>query len=642
MQKHLLAILAVTLCLLQTNLYAQDPTWYTDVSDQVGLQTTPQALRLNVVDINGDKYPDIVSVQATNLRDMINVYLNVQDTSSLDPLDRMFIDWTDSSGVNIHPDYLDSTRRSEIVSLADVDNDGDVDMVSGIWHWDPAALNFPNDRASVLLNDGSGRFSHVANNGFDALGLISIAGFSFLDFNYDGFLDVFVATFSDDHPNNAFREDHMMVGNGDGTFTLRPSPFDLDIVRFPNYGASVTDWNNDCYQDILTSPYCRSGGNLWRNIAGGSFQDVSTSANYSAQHMQGDTTQGIARDLCQWGVYPYDFDNDGDMDMFQSLVHGGLGPTEGRSTIAVNAGASNSYILQWDFTLLTRGNPMSTHLGNMDATWGDINNDGLVDLIVTETEYQPATDRGFWYIQDSTHHFTDYALPLGHLAYRPHTIESVDYDLDGDYDLIFNDRDDGTQIRVLRNDIGNQNNWLGINLDAPAAANADAIGARIQLFSGGVTQMREVQAGLGHWGGQAPFLQIFGIGQETIIDSVIVRWPMQGCLSTTIYNPPINEFIEINESGMVVAQEEPRVEGFELFPNPAQSAVTLRGPDFTQEGIAVQVYNSVGALVEMRDRQQLASDKLRFSVANFPAGVYIVQVVDQTAQKRWTKKLIVQ
>ncbi|HHG86526.1 MAG TPA: VCBS repeat-containing protein, partial [Bacteroidetes bacterium] len=476
----------VCFCVIFSTAYSQDPSWYTNVTNQVGLATTAQALRLNVVDLNGDKYPDIVSVENVNRRNMIHVYLNQQDSTSTDPMDRMFIEFTDSSGVNVHPDYPDSTRRSEIVSFADFDNDGDVDMVSGIWHWDPAAVNFPNDRSTVMLNDGTGRFTHVANNGLSGLGFISIAGFAFFDYNLDGKLDIFVGTFSDDHPNNAFRRDYIMVGNGDGTFYDRPSPFDLNTWKDPEYGVSVTDWNNDCFQDVFTSAYCRSGGALWKNINGGSFQNVALAANYSSQHMQGDTTQGIARDLCQWGAYPFDFDNDGDMDIFHSLVHGGLEATEGRSTIAVNSGAVNNYALNWELDRLVRANPQSFHLGNMDAAWVDIDNNMLTDLIVTETEYLPATDRGFWYIQDSTHYFYDKTPQLQLMNFKPHTLEAVDYDLDGDLDIIMNDRDDNTQIRVLRNEIGNQNNWLGLRLEAPAAANFNSIGARISVYCGGV------------------------------------------------------------------------------------------------------------------------------------------------------------
>lgn len=628
------------LLIANTLLLAQNSTWYTNVSSQVGLATTPPALRLNITDINGDKYPDIVSVENVNQRNMIHVYLNLQDTNSTNPMDRMFVDWTDSSRANVHPLYPDSTRRAEIVTLGDIDNDGDADMISGTWYWDPTALNFPNDRPSVLLNDGTGRFTHVPNNGFDALGQISIGGFSLLDFNFDGNLDVFVATFSDDHQNNVFHEDLIMVGNGDGTFFKRQSPFDFNTVKEPMYGSSVTDWDNDCYPDIFTSPYCRSTGNLWRNISGAAFQDVASTANYSSQHMHGDVDQNGPRDLCQWGVYPYDFDNDGDMDVFQALVHGGIDSAEGRSTIAVNGGPSNAYTLDWELDRLHRNNPQSFHLGNMDASWMDINSDGLVDLVVTETEYVPATDRGFWYIQDSTHYFDDKTQALNLLQYRPHTLEAVDYDLDGDYDIIMNDRNNGTQIRVLRNNIGIQNNWVGVELQAPAGCNLDAIGARIQVFSGGVVQMREIQAGVGHWGGQAPKLALFGLGANSTIDSIVVRWPMMGCMTTAAIAPSINEVHTIDANGLVIANAEPEDENLQVWPNPSNGIIHVRLTSAIPQNAILEAYDQLGRKVNLNSQSNDSNSWL----VNFESqanGLYILRLIDAQGKIIGQRKLII-
>jgi hypothetical protein len=95
------------------------------------------------------------------------------------------------------------------------------------------------------------------------------------------------------------------------------------------YGVNVTDWNNDGWQDIITSPYCRSSGSLFENMKEGYFRDASFTAKYSAQRMGGDHGQA----LCQWEANPADFDNDGDMDLLQVSVHGGYDEGEGRTHI---------------------------------------------------------------------------------------------------------------------------------------------------------------------------------------------------------------------------------------------------------------------------------------------------------------------
>lgn len=626
-----LFLLLTALVYLNLPSTAQNNTWFTDVSAQVGLAATPEALRLNVRDINGDDYPDIVCVEGVNRRNMIHVYLNVQDTTSSSPLDRMFVDWTDSSGVNVHP-HPDSAggRRSEIVTLADVDNDGDADMVSGIWHWQIGTLNFPDDRASVLLNDGAGRFTHVPNNGLDALGLISIGGFSFFDYDQDGNIDLFVSTFADDIPNTQFREDYIMKGNGDGTFTLRQSVFDIATIIEPNYGVSATDWNNDGYQDILTAPYCRDDGTLWQNNGGFSFQDVSFQANYDLQQLPGD-----GQVMCAWGSYPCDFDSDGDMDVFHALVHGGLDSAEGRSTIAVNLGPAQQYRFEWELDRLRRTGVQSSHLGNMDAAWLDIDNDMLVDLVHTETEYHPF-DRMYFYLQDSSHYFDDVTALLGLTAYVGHTVEAADIDLDGDHDLIFNDRSDNTQIRVLRNDIGSQNNWIGIALDPPAGVNADGIGSRIKVTVAGITQMREVQAGVGHWGGQNPLLQLFGLGPNANVDSVLVEWP--GGMTTTYYGPAVNQIVTIDGSLLTDLPGRTKRK-LTLYPNPNAGQFALSGWDFEQETVGLRVFDVLGQLAEVRMERH--GYKAQVEVRGVSAGMYFVEVVDRETGRREVLRMVV-
>ena len=104
----------------------------------------------------------------------------------------------------------------------------------------------------------------------------------------------------------------------------------------------------------------------------------------------------------------------------------------------------------------------------------------------------------------------------------------IDYDRDGDDDLLIvinTNRNQNNTLKVLQNDVGNKNNWVGIKLDAPEGVNQDAIGARIMVTAGGVTQSRELTAGHGHFGGQQPLIQNVGIGSNETIERIEVRWP---------------------------------------------------------------------------------------------------------------------
>ncbi|MCB2203330.1 VCBS repeat-containing protein [bacterium] len=601
--------LIVTLFLLafiSTQTFAQDSTWFRIISQDVGFGNDTKALRINAADFNGDHYPDIAVVRSTYKRGDIRIYLNEPNTT-MPPgptPPRRFTDWTQQSGINQHPS-LDTTKKSECISFGDMDNDGDLDVINGVWMYN-TNIPFREDRCEVMLNDGNAVFSHVANDGFEDLvdpqdpqWAISASGFSYLDYDFDGILDVYVAAYWRT-PNGPFHPDRLMKGNGDGTFTNVSQDARITL-SWPMQGASVTDWNNDGWPDVMTSPYCRSNGSLMRNEQNGKFREVGPMVGYNARTLQGDNGQN----LCQWGAYPYDYDNDGDMDVLQVLVHGGLDSGEGRTTISRNLGPENDYKLVQELVRLHRKDPQSYHLGNMDAQWIDMNNDMLADIIITECEYLDATDRPYFYLQAQDNQFYDITPDLGLIGKirSPHSLEALDYDRDGDYDIVMNSNHfsaqgntDRADMVFLENRIGNQNNWIGVQLTGPAGVNRTAVGARVYVYAGGVRQMREVQAGRGHFSGQQPLELLFGLAQNTVVDSIVVRWPRQPFAHTTLTAVPVNQYIDID--GSVLSAGDPPAAGnltLDIFPQPVSDLLQLRSN--AGVGATVQLFNALGQQV---------------------------------------------
>ena len=96
----------------------------------------------------------------------------------------------------------------------------------------------------------------------------------------------------------------------------------------------------------------------------------------------------------------------------------------------------------------------------------------------------------------------------------------ADYDLDGDIDILVTNSN--TPPRLLRNDGGNRNNWLQIRLKATNSS-SDAIGARVKVTTGELSQIREVQSGDGYLS-QRELKLHFGIGKYQKIDRIEVRW----------------------------------------------------------------------------------------------------------------------
>lgn len=663
-----LLVSAIAFILSFGSLRAQDSTWFREITEQTKL-TGKKAGQISALDINSDGWPDLLLQNLAYDRSMKTRFLlNLPDPASPDPTKRIFVDFTDSTGMYVNPISGVIGRVADVCAMGDVNNDGYPDLVTGIFYFNVSTYKDSGDVAEVLLNDGTGRFRLVPNNGLHELGKFPSTGFCFLDYDLDGKLDIYVTTFSADHQNNVWIPGFLMKGNGDGTFRNVTSESGIDGVAEPNYGASVTDWNNDGWPDIMTSPYCRTSGTLWKNNGDGTFSDVSYEAGYTATNdMKGNVDPGIgARDLCQWEALPADYDNDGDMDIAQMLIHGGLGSNEGRSPLTINAGAAGGYKLTWDLkkfdrplipqiktwrdtlkssqgtdSILTYRTPSATgHLGDQAGSWFDMDNDMLQDLIISTTGYDPANDRAYMEHQNPDGSFTDIAKATGLSTWlRPaHSNRAFDFDRDGDDDLavVFAplaqyvppaDRARANQVLMVRNDVGTRNNHVTVKLAAPAGANRNCIGARIYVYAGGVRQMREIQSGVGRWGMMAPFELNFGLAQNTRIDSIVVRWPMQGLPRTTVIDPPINQMVVIDGSGIVTGVENiagDEALGLTLSPNPTSNWMTARlGAKLQGDGV-LEIYNALGESVYRGAIE--GKEYVRVPVETLPEGYYLVRV----------------
>ncbi len=579
---NITAVVNFLLIAIITGSYSQEPdnTWIKDITHDAGL-TEAKGSRIQLVDVNGDDYPDLMwGGDVGIIKNHVRLFLNIENPDKDSPNKRIFVDYTEESGITESRVPENDDRIADVSAMADLDNDGDMDLLTSIYyHRLQMYGNDPGDRTEVFLNDGTGHFTMVENNGLhdfsfvDSLpgGLINATGIAFLDYDYDGILDVYFSTWFVDYAANLAglgeykMRDFLFKGNGDGSFSHVPDA-GIQHVAQPMYGVNVTDWNNDGWQDIATSPYCRSRGSLYRNNKDGSFTDASVSVNYNAQDMQGDHGQN----LCQWEANTGDFDNDGDMDFLQVSVHGGYDNAEGRTHITVNEGAANNYHLHWDIDRIRRDAPNSSHLGDQGGQFFDINGDGLLDVTIGQMAYPQANiygqERLYICMQNDSGYFDDISRKIGVFDMKEaHSMEPGDFDLDGDQDLFFshNFRDtieggayDGTdsiisymRISLLRNDIGNKKTWSSVKLTAGENTNQSALGARIKVYSRNKTQMQEIQAGLGHFAGQQPFIRNFGLGDDNYIDSIVVRWPNANLNTSIIENPPTNLIIEIEESG---------------------------------------------------------------------------------------------
>ncbi len=106
---------------------------------------------------------------------------------------------------------------------------------------------------------------------------------------------------------------------------------------------------------------------------------------------------------------------------------------------------------------------------------------------------------------------------------------------------------------LFRNDIGNRNNWITIQLrgKGKGGANKMGIGARIILEADGKKQIREIYGGNGHAGHFDPPEAHFGLGKAWKIDKITIQWPNKDKTEQTFTNIKPNELIRIIEGGNI-------------------------------------------------------------------------------------------
>src|SRR5690606_2693161 len=236
------------------------------------------------------------------------IWLNVADESASNTTGRKFIDITSQKQVNVVPP--DTGNHANCFTLADFNNDGHLDLVTGNFYYRVENYGLPNDRCQVFLGDGTGNFNWVPNNGLQDLDLINVRTLCALDYDKDGNLDLFIATWFKDYTANVFDHGRLLKGNGDGTFTEVTESAGIKNLKEPMYSAAAFDWNNDGFPDILTAPYCRTGGMVLRNDGAGGFTNVASSVGYDLYKI------GDRQNACSFTITPEDVNNDGYMDAF--------------------------------------------------------------------------------------------------------------------------------------------------------------------------------------------------------------------------------------------------------------------------------------------------------------------------------------
>jgi enediyne biosynthesis protein E4 len=448
---------------------------FTDVTEKAGLTGIPQNhydMGVAVGDYDNDGFEDIY---VTGFGGNTLYHNNGNGT---------FTDVTKKAGVA-------ASGWNTSAGFLDYDNDGKLDLfVTRYVDWTFKTNRYcgeekPGYRAychpdnyegvtSILYhNDGNGTFTDVSEKSGIAKSTGKGLGVSFADYDGDGFTDIFVA--------NDSVQCFLFHNNGNGTFSevglFKGVGYNEDGKTFAGMGTDFSDYDNDGLPDVIVTDLSNERYMLFRNNGDGSFRDVTNQSGVG----------GATLAFAGWSTRFFDYDNDGWKDLFVAQSH---------VMDTIEKTAPNLRYMQpplllrnqaGHFNRVSPGEAFRKEWAGRGAAFGDLDNDGDVDVVVSNA---------------------------GQYAY------------------------------VLRNDGGNGNQWLGI-ATIGTKSNRDGIGARVKVISAsGLTQYFTVNTAVGYLSASDKRL-IVGLGSDATAKLVEIRWP-SGTIQR-LENVKAGQFLRVTE-----------------------------------------------------------------------------------------------
>jgi hypothetical protein len=497
------------------------------------------------IDYDNDGWLDVFLVNGTRL-DGLPPSLNATNRLYRNNGNGTFTDVTEKAG-------LVRTGWGQSVCVGDYDNNGYDDLfISGF------------GKNALYRNSGKGTFTEVAEKAGVANNTTRWgSGCAFVDYDRDGLLDLFVASYIDlDLKTTPLPEtgpclykgvmvacgppglkggvNALYHNNGNGTFADVSEKSGITKTN-GTYGLGVltADFDNDVWPDIYVANDSAPAA-LYHNNKNGTFTDIGVEAG-AAFSMDGKSQAGM-------GVTAGDYDRDGWLDIFKTNFSGDT------SSLYRNTGKA-----AFDDVTYQAGMGLYTRWLGWGCGFVDVNNDGWPDVFLVNGHVYPeveklTTEAGYAQrkvlyrnLQDG--HFADVSAEAGEAVMRPNPSRAAafgDYDNDGDIDILINSVNAPPEL--LRADSTNQNNWIKIKTIG-VKSNRDGIGARIKCVTADGSQIDEVRSG-GSYYSQNDLRVHFGVGKNKAIKTIEIRWP-SGQIDT-LNDLATNQLVTVKEGAGIV------------------------------------------------------------------------------------------
>ncbi len=430
---------------------------FTDVTKEAGLDGIGYSMGIAAGDYDNDGFVDLY-VTGFNRNQLFH-----------NNGDGTFTDVTEKAGVTgIIPKY--GKAWSVAAGWFDYNNDGRLDLfVVNYLNYNMksatlcgyqglpaycAPLDFLGMPNILYRNNGDGTFTDVSEQSHISKYVGKGMSLAFGDYDNDGYTDIFVS--------NDTLENYLLHNNGDGTFTNVAVQAGVAYNTFgkaiAGMGIDFRDIDNDGRPDVFETAMFRDSFPLYRNLGDGQFEDIADSSGLTA----------LSSAITAWGAGVFDFDNDGNKDLFAACadILDNAMELAHRPFPLPNRVFRNRGDLTFEDVSAKAGASFQVPAAHRGAAFGDLNNDGKIDVVVTVLNGPP---------------------------------------------------------EIWMNRSSNRNHWIILKL-VGVKSNRDGLGTKVKVTTSLGTQYNQATTAVGYNSSSDKRVH-FGLGSASVIESIELTWP---------------------------------------------------------------------------------------------------------------------